>query len=183
MLTKLIAAGMNVLRMNFSHGTHEFHQKTIDNLHTALANLNAHGSPDETAGLRRGKAGSDTQTGKCVAVMLDTKGPEIRTGKVKGGSAKLVSGQPFRFYCQPPRPISDYGSFEGDEQGVVVSWPEMAARLKPGDLIMVDDGLLCFRVTAVHVPDYVETRIENGGKHGLSYCASCTAHSYNGMHL
>lgn len=181
MLTKLITAGMNVLRMNFSHGTYEFHQKTIDNLRVALANLNTYCSSDKATvsqPLERSTVGNDAKTGKCVAVMLDTKGPEIRTGKVKGGSVKLVSGQSFRFYCRPPPPISDYGSFEGDEQGVAVSWPEMCDRLKEGDLVMVDDGLMCFRVAAVHAPDYVETRIENGGKQRHNNLLIMMLHSF-----
>ncbi|KRX73964.1 Pyruvate kinase, cytosolic isozyme, partial [Trichinella patagoniensis] len=56
MLEKLLRAGMNVARFNFSHGTHEYHQETLENLNIAMQN-----------------------TQILCAVMLDTKGPEIRT--------------------------------------------------------------------------------------------------------
>ena len=61
MLVKMLDAGMNVARLNFSHGDHESHGKSLDNLRAALAQR-----PD-----------------KICAVMLDTKGPEIRTGMLK----------------------------------------------------------------------------------------------------
>lgn len=57
MLVNMINAGMNIARLNFSHGDHETHGRSVDNLRKAIAT-----------------------TGKNVAVMLDTKGPEIRTG-------------------------------------------------------------------------------------------------------
>ncbi|KAJ7513362.1 hypothetical protein O6H91_24G002800 [Diphasiastrum complanatum] len=59
-LEKLLEAGMNVARFNFSHGTHEYHQETLDNLRIAMEN-----------------------TKIMCAVLLDTKGPEIRTGMQK----------------------------------------------------------------------------------------------------
>ncbi|KAM0006299.1 Pyruvate kinase, cytosolic isozyme [Helianthus debilis subsp. tardiflorus] len=62
MVEKLLKAGMNVARFNFSHGSYEYHQETLDNLRTAMDN-----------------------TGILCAVMLDTKGPEIRTGFLKDG--------------------------------------------------------------------------------------------------
>uniref|UniRef100_A0A6N2NC68 pyruvate kinase n=1 Tax=Salix viminalis TaxID=40686 RepID=A0A6N2NC68_SALVM len=63
MLEKLLRAGMNVARFNFSHGTHEYHQETLNNLRIAMQNTNI-----------------------LAAVMLDTKGPEIRTGFLKDGN-------------------------------------------------------------------------------------------------
>ena len=71
MLEKLLRAGMNVARFNFSHGTHEYHQQTLDTLRIAMHN-----------------------TGILCAVMLDTKGPEIRTGFLKDGKPiQLKEGQ------------------------------------------------------------------------------------------
>lgn len=64
----MIDAGMNVARLNFSHGDHESHGGSVDRLREALKQR-----PD-----------------KSVAIMLDTKGPEIRTGMVKGGSVSFV---------------------------------------------------------------------------------------------
>ncbi|CAN1294690.1 Pyruvate kinase, cytosolic isozyme [Linum perenne] len=71
MVEKLLRAGMNVARFNFSHGSHEYHQETLDNLRTGMVN-----------------------TGILCAVMLDTKGPEIRTGFLKDGKPiQLTQGQ------------------------------------------------------------------------------------------
>jgi len=71
MLGKMLDAGMNIARCNFSHGDHESHGKSLDNLREALK----------------------TRPDKNCAIMLDTKGPEIRTGMLEGGKAiELVSG-------------------------------------------------------------------------------------------
>ena len=69
-LKAMIRAGMNVARLNFSHGSHEEHRKRLDAIRQASADL-----------------------GENVAVMLDTKGLEIRTGRVQGGSVALTTGQ------------------------------------------------------------------------------------------
>lgn len=70
-IEELLRAGMNVARFNFSHGSHEYHKETLDNLRRAMDN-----------------------TKIMCAVMLDTKGPEIRTGTLEGGKpVQLVSGQ------------------------------------------------------------------------------------------
>src|SRR5690625_6653177 len=70
MLEKLIKAGMNVARLNFSHGDHEEHRSRIRNIR-------------ETAG----------KLGKTVAILLDTKGPEIRTHSMEGGAVELKKDQ------------------------------------------------------------------------------------------
>ena len=64
----MLKAGMRVARFNFSHGTHEYHQETLDNLRTACKNI-----------------------GIDCAVLLDTKGPEIRTGMLAGGGRCLFA--------------------------------------------------------------------------------------------
>lgn len=74
MIGKLIEAGMNVARMNFSHGSHEYHAQTVANIREYL-----------------------TTSRRMCAILLDTKGPEIRTGKLKDGmDVDLVSGQEFK---------------------------------------------------------------------------------------
>jgi len=71
MISRLLRAGMCVARFNFSHGSHEYHQETLDNLRKAM-----------------------DLTGLLCAVMLDTKGPEIRTGFLKDGKpVKLTQGK------------------------------------------------------------------------------------------
>ncbi|WP_256702088.1 pyruvate kinase, partial [Aeromonas sp. RU39B] len=70
MLSKLLDAGMNVMRLNFSHGDYEEHGNRIRNLREVM-----------------------TETGRKAAILLDTKGPEIRTMKLEGGNdASLVAG-------------------------------------------------------------------------------------------
>ncbi|KAE8711281.1 Pyruvate kinase, cytosolic isozyme [Hibiscus syriacus] len=70
MIEKLLRAGLNVARFNFSHGSHAYHQETLDNLRAAMIS-----------------------TGIICAVMLDTKGPEIRTGFLKDGKVQLKQGE------------------------------------------------------------------------------------------
>ncbi len=72
MLRKLITAGMNVARLNFSHGTHEEHRKVVERVRALTKSLN-----------------------RPVAVMQDLQGPKIRTGKIKGGSLELKAGEEF----------------------------------------------------------------------------------------
>ncbi|KAF3335340.1 Pyruvate kinase [Carex littledalei] len=91
MIEKLLKAGMNVARFNFSHGSHEYHQETLDNLKIAMQN-----------------------TGIMCAVMLDTKGPEIRTGFLKDSKPiKLTKGQEITV-------TTDY-SIKGDENTISMS--------------------------------------------------------------
>ena len=85
MLVKMLDAGMNVARLNFSHGDHTSHGKSLDNLRAALAQR-----PD-----------------KVCAVMLDTKGPEIRTGMLK-------DHQPIHIEANQLLKISTDYTLEGD---------------------------------------------------------------------
>lgn len=90
-----------------------------------------------------------------IAIMLDTKGPEIRTGKLKDGKdIRLTRGSPFNFY-------TDY-SIVGDENGVSVSYASLSTSLKVGDRILVDDGLISFSVIGA-VDGCVKTTIQNDG--------------------
>ena len=149
MLTKLISAGMNCARMNFSHGTHEFHQRTIDNLRASLsaAAASASTSFDVSAATTS------------IALMLDTKGPEIRTGHLVTDPIILESGKQFLFECDP----NVYSSFKGDSNGVSVSYARMCEVVWEGATIMVDDGLLSFKVIRVEGTKII-TVIENGGE-------------------
>ncbi|KAM0682508.1 Pyruvate kinase [Mitosporidium daphniae] len=134
MLGKLIDAGMNVMRLNFSHGSHEYHAQTIANLRTYL---------------------SQCENPPTVAIMLDTKGPEIRTSKLQNGKEiKLKKNSSFTFY-------TDY-SILGDETCVSVSYSSLDSSVKAGDLILVDDGLIACEVVETG-PGFVKTRILNDG--------------------
>jgi len=116
MLTKLVAAGMNVARMNFSHGDHPYHAQTIANIREALK-----------------------KSKRMCAIMLDTKGPEIRTGLLKDGKdVELVEGQEFMLY-------NDW-DFVGDEKGVGQSYKDLATSVAIGGTILIDDGLISLTV-------------------------------------
>ncbi|KAK9986775.1 hypothetical protein SO802_031726 [Lithocarpus litseifolius] len=118
MLERLLRAGMNVARFNFSHGTHAYHQETLDNLRTAMNN-----------------------TGILCAVMLDTKGPEIRTGFLKESKPiQLQQGQEITI-------TTDY-SIKGDENLISMSYMKLAEHVKPQSVILCADGTISLTVLA-----------------------------------
>ncbi|EYU40742.1 hypothetical protein MIMGU_mgv1a025703mg [Erythranthe guttata] len=116
MLEKLLRAGMNVARFNVSHGTHEYHQETLDNLKIAMHN-----------------------TQILCAVMLDTKGPEIRTGFLKDGKpVQLKEGREITV-------TTDY-TIKGDEETISMSYKKLPVDLKPGGTILCADGTITLSV-------------------------------------
>lgn len=129
-LAQMMEQGMNVARLNFSHGTHEEHRRRIALIRETAERLN-----------------------KNVGIMLDTKGPEIRTGKLKDGKAQLVSGQRF---C-----LRTDGSV-GDEQGVAISYHHLPEEVQPGQSILLSDGLINLNIEAVNRDEIICT-VVNGG--------------------
>jgi len=116
MLEKLLRAGMNVARFNFSHGTHEYHQETLNNLHEAMKN-----------------------TQILCALMLDTKGPEIRTGFLQDGKpVKLTEGQEITI-------TTDY-TIKGDSNMISMSYKKLPVDVKPGNVILCADGTISLMV-------------------------------------
>lgn len=113
-LSELCLAGMNVARLNFSHGTHEQHQKLIDTIKKVRDRL-----------------------GLPVAIMLDTKGPEYRIGTFEKGSVNICDGDKFIFTAE---------NIVGNNEKVSVSYKGIAAEMKKGDIIKVNNGLLIFEV-------------------------------------
>ena len=119
MLAKLVAAGMNVIRLNFSHGDYEEHGGRI----TRIRELIAEGGPR-------------------VAVLLDTKGPEIRTIKLEGGNdVPLVAGQEFT--------LTTDKTVIGNATKVAVTYEGLTKDLKPGNTVLLDDGLVGLTVKEV----------------------------------
>ncbi|HAG53176.1 MAG TPA: pyruvate kinase [Alphaproteobacteria bacterium] len=117
-LTELVNAGMNVMRLNFSHGNFAEHSVRIQNIRQVSENLN-----------------------KKIAVLLDTKGPEIRTIKLENGEdVTLTVGQSFTFTTDT--------SVIGNKDIVAVTYPGFAKDLNPGAIILVDDGLIEMEVVA-----------------------------------
>lgn len=131
-LEELIKAGMNVARLNFSHGTHEEHAMRIATIRDVANKL-----------------------GKIVGILLDTKGPEIRTHNMKNGEVHLKTGQ-----------VIDISMTEvlGDETCFSVTYDKLIYDVNQNDIILLDDGLIQLRVLA---KDYdkglIHTIVENAG--------------------
>lgn len=132
MIEKLLRAGMNVARFNFSHGTHEYHQETLENLKAAMQN-----------------------TQILCAVMLDTKGPEIRTGFLKDAKpVQLKEGQEITI-------STDY-SLKGDEKTITMSYKKLPVDLQPGNTILCADGTITLTVLSCdQAAGTVRCRCEN----------------------
>ena len=135
MLTKLIKAGLNVCRINFSHGGYEDNAVKIQTIKNVREKL-----------------------GLPIALALDTKGPEIRTGKLESGDEKVVihEGQEFTF-------VKD--DIIGNETKTTITYKDLYKDVKPGTIILVDDGALEFEVKEVVGTDIV-TVAKNTAKLG-----------------
>ena len=130
MLKELMLAGMNVARLNFSHGTHEEHAGRVANIKKLRKELNLP-----------------------IAIMLDTKGPEYRIGTFKNGSIELHDGDRFTFTTD---------DVAGDETKVSVSYKGLAKEMAEGDTILVNNGLVIFKVTDIKGSN-INTVVEAGG--------------------
>ncbi|KXO08327.1 Pyruvate kinase [Moritella sp. JT01] len=134
-LTELVNAGMNVMRLNFSHGNFAEHSGRIQNIRQVSENLN-----------------------KKIAVLLDTKGPEIRTIKLENGEdVTLTIGQSFTF-------TTDI-NVVGNKDCVAVTYAGFAKDLNPGAIILVDDGLIEMEVTETTETE-VKCKVLNTGALG-----------------
>jgi pyruvate kinase len=130
-LVKLIENGMNVARLNFSHGSHQEHKERVDNIRKATALAQ-----------------------RQVAIMLDTRGPEIRTGTLANSSTvNLAAGQEF---------ILTNRAVPGDERAVQINYPALPREVKPGDSILLADGLINLQVRECSDTDILCT-VVNGG--------------------
>ena len=133
-LRAMMENGMDVARFNFSHGSHEEHAERI-----ALVRQ------------------VSEQLGIPVALMLDTKGPEIRTGLLRDGKKVcLEQGKEFTLYTEER---------EGDESGCSITYQQLVYDVRKGDTILIDDGLIGLEVQRVSA-DKIECIIKNGGELG-----------------
>ena len=129
-LRELIKNGLNVCRLNFSHGSHEEHKGRMDLVKKLREELNMP-----------------------TAILLDTKGPEIRTGKFDVPEVFLEEGQTFTITMK---------DVMGDKERCTVSYKGLANDVKPGDTILIDDGLVGLTVKEVNNDDIV-CEVQNSG--------------------
>lgn len=121
MIGKLLDEGMDVARLNFSHGTHEYHGEVIDNIREALRKR-------------------DEESGRC-AIMLDTKGPEIRTGKLQNSKIQLTAGQQIDVITDLTR--------KGDDKTIIIDYQDLLNSVKEGGSILVADGNISLTIVKV----------------------------------
>ena len=131
MLKKLIRSGMNVARLNFSPGSHEYHQATLDRIKKVRREMEVP-----------------------LAILLDTKGPEIRVREFENGPVMLKEGDEFTLTT---REVKGNGSI------VSVTYGGLAREVKPGNSILIDDGNIEMEVLACTDTD-VTCRVVRGGK-------------------
>ena len=130
-LRGVMEAGMNVARFNFSHGSHEEHKKRMDLVKQIREELDLP-----------------------VAILLDTKGPEIRLGKMKEGTF-INDGDSF---------VLTGESIVGDEKRASISYKDFYQDLVVGDMVLIDDGLVSLRVEKIDEKGEIYTTVIAGGE-------------------
>ena len=129
-LRDLMLAGMDVARLNFSHGTHEEALERINRIKKVREELDIP-----------------------VAILLDTKGPEIRIKDFREGSVTLTEGQKFTLCTE---------DVEGDETQVSITYPDLPKDIKKGTRILIDDGLIEMEAVSIKSTKIV-CEVKNGG--------------------
>ena len=131
-LVELMNAGMNVARLNFSHGDFEEHGARISNIREAAK-----------------------ITGKTIALLLDTKGPEIRTNNMKDGIVELSAGEVVRISME---------EVEGTKEKFSITYPELINDVVVGNHILLDDGLIDLEVIELDkANNEIVTKVLNEG--------------------
>ncbi len=130
MLRDLFKQGVNVCRMNFSHGDHAEHKVRMDRVKKVREEM-----------------------GLPIAIMLDTKGPEIRLGDFKDGVVEIQQGQEFTLTTR---------DILGDETIIGVTYKDMPKDVEVGGIILIDDGLVEFRIKEITDTDIIMEAL-NGG--------------------
>ena len=129
-LRAMLEAGVNVVRLNFSHGSHESHGEVIDRFRQVR---DAMGLP--------------------AAVLLDTKGPEIRIGLLEGGAVRLEPGACFTLTTQ---------DITGNAQRASITYKELPGQLAEGSRLLLDDGRIGLRVLRCTEAE-IKCEVETGG--------------------
>src|SRR5690606_36159555 len=131
-LHALIKAGADVLRLNMSHGPIETHEQRMRMAREVAS-----------------------EVGREVAILFDLQGPKIRIETFPEGSVVLETGDRFELDAGDP-------SRQGNQHGVGVSYARLAEDVQPGNVLLLDDGLLSMRVLAVENRKII-CEVENGG--------------------
>ena len=130
-MQQMLISGLDVARFNFSHNDHEGHKQMMQRFRKVRDEL-----------------------GKAAAIMMDTKGPEIRLGDFKDGSVNVNKGDAFMLTTQ---------KILGDAQKASISYVDLPAQLKAGDRLLIDDGRVGMRVVCIE-QDEIHLSVEQGGE-------------------
>ncbi|KAH7210692.1 pyruvate kinase [Fusarium redolens] len=135
-INKLRDSGLNVVRMNFSHGSYEYHKSVIDHARESEA----------------------THAGRNVAIALDTKGPEIRTGNTPNDEdIPITAGHEMNITTD------DAYATSCDDKNMFVDYKNITSVIEPGRVIYVDDGVLAFDVLEIKDEKTIRVKARNNG--------------------
>jgi pyruvate kinase len=129
-LRELILAGMDIARLNFSHGEHEVHAASVEKIRRISKEL-----------------------GRNVAILQDLQGPKIRCGRLLGGKIDIVSGEEYTLV---------FGIEQTDPRIIPIDYRELAQDVAVGQTVMMDDGLLIFKITSIMDGQVVVQATEGG---------------------
>jgi pyruvate kinase len=133
-LVRMVEAGMDVARLNFSHGSAEEHAEVAQRVRDAAS-----------------------RAGRNVAVLQDLPGPKLRIGPLRDGLAELKPGEDLTFVCGT-------NGFEGDARRMAITWAGLADSVGPGEVVYLADGAVRLRVKATRPGDgEIDAEVEVGG--------------------
>ena len=130
MIEQLIRGGMNVGRLNFSHGNHDIHKKNIDTIRELAK-----------------------KHGVNIPILMALQGPKIRVGRIRGDGTQLVDHS---YVKLTPRDI------EGTSEIIPIDYPNLAEDVRPGNTILMDDGLMELKIVKITGED-ITARVIHGG--------------------
>jgi len=131
-LLELVKAGVNVFRLNFSHGNHEDKLEVIEH----IRNINKNEPYN-------------------IAILADLQGPKLRVGEIEGGSIQVKEGDVLTFTNE---------KVVGNLERIYVSYPDLHKDVKPGNIILIDDGKLEVRVHQITPKNDVQVIVTLGGQ-------------------
>ncbi|HEU4977330.1 MAG TPA: pyruvate kinase [Solirubrobacteraceae bacterium] len=134
-LVRMVEAGMDVARLNFSHANHEVHAETAQRVRDASG-----------------------RAGRPVAILQDLPGPKLRIGRLVEDAVELKIGDTVTFECGVD------GDHPGDERRMTISWPGLVRAVGTGEVLYLADGAVRLRVSAVRVGEAeIDAEVEIGG--------------------